>query len=58
VEENKPLNATEIYRASIDGFSGTNLFSKVSGKRNCFVVIQSENDHRFGGYWSVPFVNG
>jgi len=53
--ENKPIKATEIYKGTRDGFSGTNLYDKVHGKGNCLVLIKATNGHRFGGFRSVKF---
>jgi len=54
-KENKTIVATEVYKASKDGFSASNFYDKVDGKGNCLVLIRSENDYRFGGYRSIPF---
>jgi len=53
--ENKNIKAAEVYKGSRDGFSSKDLYEKVDGKGNCLVLIKSANDHRFGGYRSVPF---
>jgi len=53
--ENRPIEATELYKGSRDGFTGYVLYNKVDGKGNCLVLIKSTNGYRFGGFRSVPF---
>jgi len=55
--ENRPIEATELYKGSRDGFTGYVLYNKVDGKGNCLVLIKSTNGYRFGGFRSVPFDN-
>jgi len=39
--ENKPIEATEIYKGTRDGFSYDNFYSKVNGKGNCLALIKT-----------------
>jgi hypothetical protein len=49
-----------IYRASQDGFEGSNFHAKCDNKPNTFIIIKSENGNVFGGYteqsWSGDVV--
>jgi len=52
---NKLEKIEEIYRASIDGYTADNMWSKVENIGCCLILVKTKNDKRFGGYRSLPF---
>jgi len=53
--ENRPIEATELYKGSRDGFTCKKYYNKVNNKGNCLVLIMTTDGRRFGGFRSVPY---
>jgi len=55
----KDKKFTPLYRGSIDGYQLHDIHSKIDGKGETLVIVQSDSHKIFGGFTPIPWnVNG
>ena len=51
------LNIKLLYRGTIDGFNGINMYDKCENESHLIFLVKNTNKHIFGGYTSLKLCN-